>query len=477
MQPSGLSVSQGAALTVAAVLGTGVISLPALAAHTAGPASLIAWLFLVLLSIPLAGTFAALGARHPDSGGVSTYVRLAFGPRAAGVVGWCFYFSVPLGAIPACAFAADYVADSTGGGAATRLATIAALLAGVAALNAFGVRVSGRVQLVLCCVLAALLVTATLAAAPSAHWSNATPFAPHGWASVGPAAAVLVWGFVGWEAVTSLTADYRRPRHDLPRATALAVVVVGALYLGVALMTIFVLGRGAGSSKAPLADLMVAGLGSHARPVTTVVAVLLTLGTVNAYFAGGSKLGSALGRDGSLPTWFAHGSAAGAVPRRSLGVLVGLAAVSLALTQALHLGDRSLVLLISGAFTLIYVLATAAALRLLPRRTWAWAAAAISLACSVALLLLTGTHLLWGVVLAILALGYETAIGRRRARAGGDPPTGTVVPAHPTSSGPASSGPASSGPASSACAPSAASAPPAVGPESATRGVVTCDGP
>ena len=38
MKNDGLSVPQGAALTLGAVLGTGVISLPALAASEAGPA-------------------------------------------------------------------------------------------------------------------------------------------------------------------------------------------------------------------------------------------------------------------------------------------------------------------------------------------------------------------------------------------------------------------------------------------------------
>jgi amino acid efflux transporter len=82
---------QGAALYVGAVLGTGVIALPALAADVAGPASLLAWLALVLISVPLAATFAALGARYPDAGGVATYVRNAFGARAAAVVGWCLW--------------------------------------------------------------------------------------------------------------------------------------------------------------------------------------------------------------------------------------------------------------------------------------------------------------------------------------------------------------------------------------------------
>ena len=315
----GLTVAQGAALTIGAVLGTGVISLPSLAAGMAGPASLVAWLALVLLSIPLAGTFAALGARHPDGGGVSTYVRRAFGRRAATAVGWVFYFAIPVGAPPAAMFAGGYVADTFGGGRTMSLATGGALILAVAAMNAYGVRISGRVQLALTAVLAALLLVTMITALPHAQASNLTPFAPHGWSAVGSAAALLVWGFAGWEAVTSLSGDYRQPRRDIPRATGIAVLVVGVLYLGVVVASILVLGSAAGSSAAPLADLLAIAFGGPARGVTTVVAVLLTVGAVNAYFAGGARLGAALGRDGALPAWFARGSTAGEVPRRSLG--------------------------------------------------------------------------------------------------------------------------------------------------------------
>src|SRR5215468_2705684 len=62
--PAGrMTAAQGAALYVGAVLGTGVIALPGLAARVAGPASLLAWVALVLLSIPLAATFGVLGSR------------------------------------------------------------------------------------------------------------------------------------------------------------------------------------------------------------------------------------------------------------------------------------------------------------------------------------------------------------------------------------------------------------------------------
>ncbi|MEV1202506.1 amino acid permease, partial [Microbispora rosea] len=128
--PAGrLTAAQGAAMYVGAVLGTGVIALPALAAQAAGPASLLAWLGLVVLSAPLAAAFAALGARHPDSGGVSTYARLAFGDRAAVVVGWCFYFAIPPSAAAAALFGGEYVAAAVGGGTGTATLTAAGLMA------------------------------------------------------------------------------------------------------------------------------------------------------------------------------------------------------------------------------------------------------------------------------------------------------------------------------------------------------------
>ncbi|MFG2043113.1 APC family permease [Dactylosporangium sp. NPDC048998] len=410
-----LTVKQGAALSVGAVLGTGVIALPGLAAQVAGPAALVAWLVLIVLSAPLALTFAALGARFPDAGGVATYVGRAFGPRAAAVVGWTFYFAVPVGALPAATFGGAYVSAVLGGGHRTTLLTAAALVALVTAANLGGVRLSGRVQLGLAAALVALLLAAIVTALPHADPANLRPFAPHGWRAIGPAIAVLVWGFAGWEALTSLAADYRNPRRDVPRATWIAVGVVGLLYLAVAATSQLVLAE---PSTAPLADLLAIGFGPGARALTAVVALLLTAGAMNAYFAGAARLGAALGRDGALPGWFARGSGAGQVPRRSLAVVAGLAAATLAVAAATGLGPRPLMLLTTGSFVVVYVLGTAAAVRLLPRGSWARRTAGFALLSVLGLLALTGWYVLWTALVAAAALAYQrlapgTPAGRR----------------------------------------------------------------
>lgn len=396
-------------MTIGAVLGTGVLTLPALAAQVAGPASLVAWFALVLISIPLAATFAGLGARHPDGGGVATYARLAFGRRAATLVGWWFYLGVTMGAPPAAGFAGSYVADLLGGGRTTQIATATVLIAVVVGLNWFGIRISGRLQLVIAGALALLLAISTLVALPHVDLANLRPFVPYGWGAVGAAAALLVWALAGWEAVASLSGEYANPEREIRIVTAAALVVIGVLYLGVAFAVVAVLGPN--PSNAPLSDLLALGFGPGARPVTTIVAVLLSLGAMNAYLASASRLGAALGRDGSLPSWWAVTHAG--VPRRSLVVVATLATATLVVVGASGLPLESTLLLVTGAFTLVYVIGTAAATKLLPRWSLVWWCAVVSLVATAILAILTGAHMGGAIAIAIGALLYTVATRRQ----------------------------------------------------------------
>ena len=214
-----LGVVRGAALYVGALIGPGVLLVPALAAQAAGAASIVAWAALLVVSAPLAVVFAALGVRHPVAGGVSAYVREGFGEDAAALTGGWFIAAVFCGAPAVALIGGYYVADLTGSGTPVA-ATVGLLMFGtVLATNAFGLRISSGFQLVLASVLVAVLALAVSVALPSRAADNWHPFAPHGWWAVGTAANILVWLFVGWEAVAQLAGDFRRPDVDLPLAT------------------------------------------------------------------------------------------------------------------------------------------------------------------------------------------------------------------------------------------------------------------
>ncbi|RJL27129.1 APC family permease [Bailinhaonella thermotolerans] len=393
-----LGPAQGTALLLGAVLGPGVLVLPHLAALAAGPAAVLAWAGLLAAGAPVALTFAALGARYPDGGGVATFAARAFGPRVSAITGWWFYLAVPAGVLGAAIGGARYVADGLGlpAGAVTPVAV--ALLAISFGLNHAGLRVSGPAQLLLAGLLAVLLVGAVAAALPAVRAGSFEPFAPHGWAGVASAVGVLFYGFAGWEAASHLSADFARPRRDLPRATVLAVSVVAVLYLGLSFVTAGALGERAAVSPVPMTLLLGYALGPLAGPVTAVAAVLLSVGAVNAYLAGGSRLGAALARDGAFPAPLARGGGPGLVPHRSLAVL----AVLIAALIPLGLDLDTLMRVTAACLAAVTTVGVAAAVRLLPpvrgRRT-AVAGLAFALATTAA----CGAYLLVPAVIAAVA--------------------------------------------------------------------------
>ena len=74
-----LGISQGVALLATSLLGTGIFVVPAIAASVAERHSLVAWLLLIALVLPIAFTFAALGKRYPHAGGAAHFVGKALG--------------------------------------------------------------------------------------------------------------------------------------------------------------------------------------------------------------------------------------------------------------------------------------------------------------------------------------------------------------------------------------------------------------
>ena len=361
---------------VGAVLGPGVLVLPALANDAAGPASVLAWAALLALSVPIAVSFARLGERH--GGGVVGFVHTAFGPRAARPVAWWFFLlGVPFGVLGGALVGGRYIAYALGGGDPALIAV--ALLAAAFAANYAGVRVSAGAQVLLVGLLATLLAVAVAVAVPTVSRDDFEPFAPHGWLSVGHAAVVLFFAFSGWEAAGNLADEFGDPR----RATRRTLVVVAVLYLGLAITT-------AGTtSGVPLADLLERAFGPSARVVTAVAATLLTFGAINTYLAGGARLGG----------------------RHGLTGLLVLCALLTAVTLRLHVELDWLMRVASTALAVVTAAGLAAAVKLLRSRT-----AALALGCTALVLAFSGVLLAVPLVVGAAALVTSRIGTRVRAR-------------------------------------------------------------
>ena len=407
-----LGVWQAVALYVGAVLGTGVLVLPAIAAETAGPASVLAWLGLVALSLPMALTYAALSRQRPDAAGFSGAVERAFGARWGGAAGWIFLAQVPTGTVVVALIAGQYAASLAGGSRETAFALGAALVTLAFLLNAAGLRVSARAQLFAVGAIAASLVVVVARTLGRLDPAAFVPFAPRGAAAVGLASLQLFWAFVGWEAITPLAADFENPR-DIARASVAAVVLVGLLYVALAVATIGTraYGRSLGS-QAPLVVMAGATFGHAAAVLVGAAGFVLSFAPLNAYTAGIGRLISALAQREQLPAWFGVTGPSG-TPRRALAALGAVCALAAAVAYARGWTLADLLPLSTSSFIATYVLSMAAAIRLLqpPLR---YAAAITLLACTT-VLLFSGPLLAWIGGVAACSFGYQWIATQRRA--------------------------------------------------------------
>jgi amino acid efflux transporter len=399
-----LGLWQGVALYVGSVLGTGVLVLPGIAAETAGPASVLAWLGLVLLSLPMALTYAALSRQHPDAGGFSDAIERAFGPRWGAVAGWLFLAQVPTGTAVVALIAGEYGASVLGGGQSVAIVLGTGLVLSAYVLNSVGLRVSAAAQLVTLAVIVIGLALIVGRAFQDVEPQTFTPFFSRGPAAVGLAAVQLFWAFVGWEAITPLAKEFRDPR-DIRRASLLAVGIVALVYLPLAIVTVGTGAHAAGAS-AQTSLVLLAGrvFGPNASRVVGIAGLLLSFIPVNAYVAGTSRLAFALGQRRQLPAWLGVTDASG-TPQRALWALCTIAMLALCVTFVFKLRIADLLPFSSSSFIATYVLSMAAAVRLL-RASLAQAAIVSLVACTI-VLFFVGTLLAWVAAIAACSLIYQ----------------------------------------------------------------------
>jgi amino acid efflux transporter len=269
--------------------------------------------------------------------------------------------------------------------------------------------------LILSGALVAVLLFVLVAAVPHADPANLTPFLPHGLTGVGGAISLYIWAFAGWEAVAGIAGEFRNPRRDIPRATALALVIVSVAYLAIQSMTVLTLGQDAGSSQVPLLSIVTHSLGRGWGVIVAAIAAIVVAGVFNAYIAAFSKLGAAMGRDGDLPRWFGRGAARGGVARRGLALSTVVMAIYFAIVAGV--GELAPVILIHTSIAAaIYGVGVASALVLLPRWSVGWWMAVLSCALVLGLLVLSGANLVYPAVMALAAVLVGVIVRGRRGR-------------------------------------------------------------
>ncbi len=338
----------GAAVCVGMAIGAGILRTPGsvAAALPSAPWIFVVWVLGALVATLDALILAEMASSVPRVGGLVAYLHLSFGRRVAFLVGW----SMLLVTWPASlAVVAVATGELVAGGADTLQidgatsplgVTIAVLvIAVVAVVNVLGLRYGAGFEIALfvgkVLLLGGVCLAAALAApaAPVVATTVALPATSAALlAAVGGAMVNVIFTFDGYADAVYLAGETRDPGRALPRALFTALLVITSLYLLANATFLHVLGlEGLAHSKFPALDVARAAFGAHGGTILTVIAVVILLGAVNAYFLTGPRIARVLAEEGVAPVAFGRVPASGAPVWGT--VWIALLAAAFALTN------------------------------------------------------------------------------------------------------------------------------------------------
>lgn len=408
-----ITLLQGTAISVGAVIGSGILILPSITAEEAGPAAMVSWIVMALLSLPLALTLGRLATAVPSAGGIAAYARAAFGPMAGHLVGWLFLGTIPVGAPIAALVGANYVGSvfHLTAWPITGIAAVMMILSVI--LNGRGIQIAAWVQVLIVSLIIALLVAAAATAAPHVDTRAFHPFVAHGWSSVAVAAMTVFWCFAGWEMVAHLAEEFRNPGRDILLSLGIGAIVISLLYVAVEYVTIGTKSYGASFAMAPLAALLEEGFGQVAYDATAFLALLITFGTIHTNIAGFSRMVYAQAREGDFPKVFGQLHRTYQTPVVALIGMICVFAMVLLVNGLFRPSLGTFMQWVSAVFLILYMIAMAAALKLLPKGDFGWWMAIIPLVVCAVLYTFSGWAIFYPPALIAVGWIFATSSARR----------------------------------------------------------------
>ncbi len=316
--PRVLGVSHATAIVVGTIIGSGIFLVPQEMMRAVGSSSMVylAWIVGGLLSLFGAMTYAELGAMMPATGGEYVYLRGAYGDLPAFLYMWT-WFSV--------AKPASIASVTTGLARVLAIFPALAWLDGVAmhgrweitwsqvfaiaatwlitGLNYLGIRKAGDFQLFFTWLKGALILVIAGFCFVSAKGSvlNFHTFFPGAHGGFGGFMIALIaalWAYDGWNDLTMVAGEVRRPERSLPIALIFGLFIVGVLYMATNAAIQYILPAAQiAASPRPAVTAMALVTGGWGAALVSVAMATSILVTLNGTIMSGARIPFAAARD------------------------------------------------------------------------------------------------------------------------------------------------------------------------------------
>ena len=224
------SIGLGAvvAISISAMLGSGIFVLPGLAAVKTGPMVWLAYLVAGLGVLPAALSKSELATAMPTSGGTYVYLERAFGPLTGTVSGIGLWLSLLLKSAFALFGFSAYLAVLVD---VPQQPVALALLVCITLLNIVGVSIIGKLQKVIVGIVLVLLLIMSCYGLTTVEWTNFDDGFTKGTSGFIAAAAFVYVSYAGVTKVAAIAEEVKDPGRNLPLGILISWILVMCIYV------------------------------------------------------------------------------------------------------------------------------------------------------------------------------------------------------------------------------------------------------
>jgi len=298
------------AISISAMLGSGIFVLPGLASITTGSSVWLAFLIAALAVLPAALSKSELATAMPTSGGTYVYLERTFGPMTGTVAGLGLWMSL--------LFKSAFVLVGFSAYASVIYdvpikPTALVLLSMITLLNLRGVGKVSKFQTIVVVICLISLAGLGVLGGIEFDWEKTSPFLARGTLGLMEAVALVFLSYAGIIKVAAIAEEVKNPARNLPLGILISLAVAALLYAGVSLLIAGNVGvpQALADGSSPQPDLRpvhslsvtlenIAG-GTWISIAIAVVGVLTMTSMANAGLLAASRFPFAMARDNLVP--------------------------------------------------------------------------------------------------------------------------------------------------------------------------------
>lgn len=293
-------------IAIGACIGSGIFLTPSMIAGSlmSETGVILIWLLGGVVALCGALSFAELGVRFPQSGGVYVFLKECYGDLTAFLYGWTILTVITSGAIAALSLAfARYVDFIVPLGQKGMVVLAISGIIVVTLINIRGVRhaelfsnvftITKLLGILIVSVAGMIWATEALSWQPRFNMSENSFTAAFSGAMIG-----IVWSYGGWHHASYLAGEVKDPQHSVPKAMIIGAIVVTLMYVIANMAYLSLLGVEGMAESSAVASEALSGVFTSGALVIAVLIAISTFGTKGIYTLTAPRIYHAMARDG-----------------------------------------------------------------------------------------------------------------------------------------------------------------------------------